>query len=228
MPRPTLAVIDGHYHAFRFCFGMPSLTDKRGRPTGITYAYAKMLKQLRDHELITHLVCVFDIGDSFRHQIDAAYKAHRDAPPPDLLLQLPDVERLLAAHQVPVIKAEGFEADDVLFTLARQGQAAGYDVRLLSRDKDVDQVLSSQVSTWDPTKDILRGPAELLAEKGIRPDQVVDWLCMVGDTSDPRPRPNYWPNSEPLTPYSPMLSPSRASSARTSWPFASARRTCAT
>lgn len=184
MPDPILAVIDGHYYAYRFFFGMPPLSGPGGRPTGVTYAFAKLLKDLRADAGITHWACVFDVGDSFRHRLYPAYKAQRDPTPPDLLRQLPDVERILAANHVPVIKAADVEADDVLFTLARQGAATGFQVRLLSRDKDVDQALCERVRTWDPGKDVLRGPAELLAEKGIRPEQVVDYLCMIGDSAD--------------------------------------------
>ena len=184
MPDPILAVIDGHYFAYRFFFGMPSLAGPGGRPTGVVYAFAKLIKELKANPAITHVVCAFDIGESFRHQVFADYKAHRDPMPPDLAKQLPEVERILAANHVPVIKAEGYEADDVLFCLARSGSAAGFEVRLLTKDKDVDQVLSDRIRTWDPGKGELRGPAELLKEKGIRPDQVVDWLSMVGDAAD--------------------------------------------
>ena len=184
MPEPLLAVIDGHYFAYRFFFGMPPLAGPGGRPTGAIYAFANLLKDLRENPVLTHIVCTFDTGDSFRHTVFPDYKAHRDPMPPDLAAQLDGINAVLAANHVPVLRANGYEADDVLFTLARQGEAAGFKVRLLTRDKDVDQSLSERVQTWDPGKGVLRGPAELVAEKGIRPDQVVDWLSMVGDTAD--------------------------------------------
>ncbi|MBA3699308.1 MAG: DNA polymerase I [Planctomycetes bacterium] len=184
MPAETLVVIDGHYYAYKFFFGMPPLTGPGGRPTGVTYAFANMARDLRQNPLLTHLVCVFDIGDSFRNQIFAEYKAHRD-PMPDLLAaQLDDVEEILRASGVPIIKALGFEADDVLATLAKQASAAGMNVRLCTKDKDIDQLLNERVRTWDPGKDILRGPKELQEEKGITPAQVIDYLCMIGDSAD--------------------------------------------
>jgi DNA polymerase-1 len=184
MPDPILVVIDGHYYAYRFFFGMPPLSGPGGRPTGVSYAFAKLLKDLHDDPAITHWACTFDTGDSFRHQVYPEYKAHRDPMPPDLARQLPDVERVLAAFGMPVLRAPGFEADDTLFTLARRAESDGCAVRLLTKDKDVDQALSARVCTWDPGKKLLRGPAELTAEKGIRPEQVVDYLCMIGDTAD--------------------------------------------
>ena len=184
MPAETLVAIDGHYYAYKFFFGMPPLTGPGGRPTGVTYAFANLARDLRQNPLLTHLVCVFDIGDSFRNQIFADYKAHRD-PMPDLLAaQLDDVEEILRASGVPILKIEGYEADDVLATLAKQAAAAGMNVRLCTKDKDIDQLLNDRIRTWDPGKDVLRGPKELLAEKGITPEQVIDYLCMIGDSAD--------------------------------------------
>ncbi len=184
MPPPILAIIDGHYYAYRFFFGMPPLTGPGGRPTGVTYAFANLLRDLKNNQEITHWIAVFDTARSFRNDLDAEYKAHRDPTPESLSAQLPDVMRLLAATGCPAMARDGFEADDVLATYAIQASAAGYDVRMLTRDKDVDQVLSERVSTWDPGKGIRRGPPELMIEKGLRPDQVVDYLCMIGDSAD--------------------------------------------
>lgn len=184
MPAETLVAIDGHYYAYKFFFGMPPLTGPGGRPTGVTYAFANLVRDLRQNPLLTHLVCVFDIGDSFRSQIFADYKAHRD-PMPDLLAaQLDDIEEILRASGVPILKISGYEADDVLATLAKQAAAAGMNVRLCTKDKDIDQLLNDRIRTWDPGKDILRGPKELLEEKGITPEQVIDYLCMIGDSAD--------------------------------------------
>jgi DNA polymerase I len=184
-PRPLLAVIDGHYYAYRYHFGMPPLSGPNGHPTGVTYAFANLIRDLKADGRVTHLVCVFDAAaDSFRNEIFPAYKAQRDPMPEPLAVQIPDVLEVLAALYVPVVRVPGYEADDVLFTYARRGQAAGLDVRLYTRDKDVDQVISERVRTYDALKQQERGPAELLAEKGIRPDQVVDYLCLIGDTAD--------------------------------------------
>ncbi|MEK7413196.1 MAG: DNA polymerase I [Planctomycetota bacterium] len=183
--RPLLVVIDGHYYAYRYHFGMPPLSGPGGRPTAVTFAFANLVKELKANPSVTHLVCVFDAAaDSFRNQIFTEYKAHRDPMPDALALQIPDTLEVLGALHVPVLQIPGYEADDVLYTLARQGAAAGLDVRLYTRDKDVDQVICERVRTYDAIKRQERGPAELFAEKGIRPDQVVDYLCLIGDTAD--------------------------------------------
>ncbi len=185
MSSATLAIIDGHYYAFKFHFGMPPLTGPGGRPTGMLYAFARLLKDLRSGGEVTHLIVVMDHQDpTFREGIYPAYKATRPPCPEPLAAQLPHLPRLCAATGVPLIAISGYEADDVITTLAVQGAAAGMDVRICSKDKDVDQVLSDRIRTWDPGKRILRGPAELLAEKGITPEQVIDYLCMIGDSSD--------------------------------------------
>lgn len=184
MPAPILALIDGHYYAYRFFFGMPPLTGPGGRPTGVTYAYANLLRDLKNTPEITHWLAVFDTERSFRNDLDPEYKAHRDPTPEALSAQFPDVRRLLTATGCPSLERDGYEADDLLATYAKQAEAAGFEVRMLTRDKDVDQVLSDRVRTWDPGKRILRGPPELMAEKSIRPDQVVDYLCMIGDSAD--------------------------------------------
>jgi DNA polymerase-1 len=185
MPAETLALIDGHYYAYRFFFAMPPLHGPGGRPTGVTFSFANLFLQLRTNPAITHWCCVFDApGDNFRNELDHEYKAHRDPMPDPLREQIGDVEELCGATRVPMIKAPGFEADDVLATLAKQAAAQGMDVRILSKDKDIDQVLSDRISTWDPTKDELRGPPELMSEKGLTPRQVIDYLCMIGDSSD--------------------------------------------
>jgi DNA polymerase I len=184
MPAATLVIIDGHYYAYKYFFGMPPLLGPGGRPTGVTYAFASLFKQLREAAEVSHWACIFDSGDTFRNDIFPEYKAHRDPMPEQLAAQLPDVLALCQASGVPMLRVPRYEADDVIATLAKQAEAQGMEVRLCTKDKDIDQVLSPRVSTWDPGKNILRGPAELLAEKGIRPEQVIDYLCMIGDSAD--------------------------------------------
>ncbi|GDY11422.1 DNA polymerase [Planctomycetota bacterium] len=184
-PGSIVALIDGHYFAYRYFFGMPPLTGPGGKPTGVTYAFANLFRDLRNDPAISHWALILDPhGPTFRQQIYTEYKAHRDPMPDQLRVQLPDVERLARANHVPVLSIPGYEADDLLVTIAKQAAAVGHQVRMLTRDKDVDQVLSERIRTWLPSDNTLRGPAELLAEKGLRPDQVVDYLCMIGDTSD--------------------------------------------
>jgi DNA polymerase-1 len=184
-PPGTLVVLDGNWFAHRFHHGRPQQFGTDGRPVGMLYAFAELFAQLRDNSTISHWALALDHSSpSFRHELFPDYKAHRPPTPPELKEQLALLPDLADAFRMPVLRIAGYEADDVLGTLARRGDEHGLSVRLATRDKDLDQVLSERVSTWDPLGGRLRGPAELLSERGIRPDQVADWLAMVGDSAD--------------------------------------------
>ncbi len=185
MSNGTLVIIDGHYYAYRFYFGMPKLTGPNSRPTGVTYAYANMFREFREDPEVTHLLLVFDHKDpTFRHKMFKEYKAHRDPMPEDLRAQLPDIEQLAGCSGVPIVSMSGYEADDVIATIAKHAAKDGLDVRICSNDKDLDQILSDQIKTWDPAKNKIRGPEEIHETKGIKPEQVIDYLSMIGDSAD--------------------------------------------
>lgn len=185
MSNSTLVIIDGHYYAYRFYFGMPKLTGPGGRPTGVTYAYANLFRDLRENDEVSHVLLVFDHKDpTFRHELYPEYKAHRDPMPEDLRAQIPDIEELAACSAVPIVSMPGYEADDVIATIARQAAADGMQVRICSNDKDLDQILTERIKTWDPAKNKIRGPDEVVEKNGINPDQVIDYLSMIGDTAD--------------------------------------------
>jgi len=178
-------IIDGHYFCYRFFFGAPHLRGPDGRDTGVTFAFAELFARLRRDPAITHWAAVFDHdGPSFRNRLFPEYKAHRDPMPSELEQQLPDVMAVADAMGVPRLAVPDFEADDTIATLAREADAAGIPVRICTRDKDLDQVLGPTVRTWDPLKNILRGPEEVRSERHIEVGQVVDFLSMVGDSAD--------------------------------------------
>ncbi|MFW5829259.1 MAG: 5'-3' exonuclease, partial [Planctomycetota bacterium] len=181
----ALVLIDGHYYAYRYFFGMPRLSGPDGQPTGVLFAYARLLKDLIADPAISHAAVVFDDSSpTFRHELYPEYKAHRQPMPEELAQQMPDLLRLVDAHGIARLQIPGYEADDIICTLAKATAATGQEVRICSRDKDIDQILNDCICTWEPTENRLRGPAELVAEKGIRPEQVIDFLCMLGDSSD--------------------------------------------
>ena len=185
MSSGTLVIIDGHYYAYRFYFGMPKLLGPNKRHTGVTYAYANLLRDLRNESTITHVVMVFDHKDpTFRHVMYPEYKAHRDPMPDDLRAQIPDIHELAKQSDVPIVSISGYEADDVIATMAKQASAKDYKVRICSNDKDLDQILDDNIVLWDPGKGTMRGPAETFDKKAIHPHQVIDYLSMVGDSAD--------------------------------------------
>ena len=191
MSRPTLWLIDGYAQFFRAFHAIR--TDMRSpvtsEPTNMTYGFVDMLlKLLREHRP-DHLAVVLDVsGDrgTFRSQIYPEYKANRDAPPSELAPQVDRCLSLLGELGVPVYGSEGYEADDVIATIVHRmrREHGDLDVRIVSKDKDLQQLLDDHVRLVDVHKDTSVGPAELRDEKGITPEQVVDMLTLMGDTVD--------------------------------------------
>ena len=195
----VLYLIDGYaqffraYHAIRTEMHSPVTSE----PTHMTFGFTDMILKLFREYRPSHLAVVLDVsGDrgTFRSQIFPEYKANRDAPPSDLKPQVDRCLEVLGQLGVPSYGLEGFEADDVIATIVRRIRRARpeIDIRIISKDKDLQQLLDDQVSLIDVHKDTSTGPAEL-AEKtadpkrdlpGIRPDQVVDMLTLMGDNAD--------------------------------------------
>lgn len=123
-------------------------------------------------------------GPTFRHDLYDAYKADRGEMPEELATQLPKIRELLAALAIPVLGQPGYEADDVLATIARKCDQAGVRCLLVTGDKDCRQLISDQVSIYNIRKDEEFAASELLADWGIRPEQVVDFQALVGDKVD--------------------------------------------
>jgi len=181
----TLYLIDGHSQLYQAYWAIRGeLSSPAGVPTGAVYGFTNMLRRiLNEHP--DYIAVVFDTGKpTFRHRKYPGYKANRPPMPEELISQIEYVERVLKALDIPVFRREGYEADDVLGTLARRATREGLEVRILTRDKDLLQLLGPHVAIYDNTKDRLVTPEVLQEDKGITPDQVVDWLGLAGDTSD--------------------------------------------
>ena len=188
MPRPTLFLIDGSsqmyraYHAFRG----KGLSNQEGRSTHAVYVFVTMLRKLIADHRPDYVAASFDLaGPTFRDAIADNYKANREAMPDDLVEQIEWVHEACAALGVPVVTAEGYEADDVIGTLARRARAANFDVVIVSIDKDFFQLVGDGVRVYDPRDDGTWYDPDGVREKfGVLPSQVVDVLALVGDTSD--------------------------------------------
>ncbi len=180
-----VCLVDAHslifqvFHAIRQPMSTPS-----GVPSSALFGFTRDLLFLRQQKPRC-LICAFDRAEpTFRTAIFAPYKAHREAMPGDLEVQLPLIHRLLEAMNVPVVSYPGFEADDVLATLARSAVRRGYQVRICTTDKDCRQLISDQVRLYNLRKREEFGKAELLADWGITPEQVVELQMLVGDSVD--------------------------------------------
>jgi DNA polymerase-1 len=190
---PTLTLIDGSGFIFRAYHAIPHLSTTKGVPTNAVYGFTTMLlKALREHAP-THVALVFDAARrSFRNEIDPGYKASRPEAPDDLKPQFPLVRDVARALAVPILEEQGVEADDVIGTLACRAREKGWDVVVVTGDKDFAQLVDGKVSLYDPMAEASgrggrTGPADVEKKLGVRPDQVVEYMAILGDKIDDVP-----------------------------------------
>ncbi len=187
---PRLLLVDGSSYLYRAFHAMPDLradpTDPHSAPTGAIRGMINMLGALKkDYPDAQYAACVFDAsGPTFRDSIYPEYKANRSEMPDDLRSQLPVIRRLFEAFGVPALESDNFEADDVIATVARRGVEAGFDVTILTSDKDARQLLGPHVRIINLRDNKVIDEAALKADWGIAPNQVVDYLSLTGDTVD--------------------------------------------
>jgi DNA polymerase-1 len=185
-----LHLIDGSAYIFRAYHAMPPLTRKSdGLPVGAVSGFCNLLwseiSKERGGEAATHLAVVFDYSSkTFRNEIYAAYKANRPEPPEDLIPQFPLTRAATRAFNVCCIETPGFEADDIIATLARHAVEAGGQCTIISSDKDLMQLVRPGVVMRDPMKDRRIGPDEVMEKFGVAPDRVVDVQALAGDSTD--------------------------------------------
>ncbi len=185
MSQPTLYLVDGSSYLHRAYHALPSLSAADGQPTGAIYGVANMLRRLLHEYQPTHAAVVFDAkGKTFRHEIYPEYKATRPPIPEALAAQISLTHELTRAMGFPLLMEAGVEADDVLATLARRAEARGWEVLILSGDKDLAQLVNERITMLDTMKD-LRLDVEGVKQKfGVWPGQIVDYLALIGDSVD--------------------------------------------
>lgn len=183
--RKTLYLIDGHSQIFRAYFARASFRN-RSQALGAVFIFTRMLLRLLQRGKPDAIVCALDSAGTggVRAELFPEYKANRDPMPEDLAEQMPNFVRVVKAFGIPAIEGGEYEADDVIGTLARQGEAEGYQVRIISRDKDLKQLLSEHVFLYDVDDGSLYGPSELEMDTGLKPAQIVDMLALMGDKVD--------------------------------------------
>ena len=183
--RPRLVVVDGHAILFRSFFAIRGLTSPDGSPTNAIFGFVKSLSKALDRLQPQYVAVCFDSpGGTFRNVEFAQYKAQRKPTPPDLIAQEEPLKNLLSALNVSVMARPGFEADDLICALAAVADSSDIETIIVSRDKDLYQLLSETVSMYDDTADLLVTPEKLFELKGLRPEQIPDWLGLMGDSSD--------------------------------------------
>lgn len=181
----TVYVVDSHSLIYQVFHAMPDMTSPAGQPVGAVHGFTRDMLDLLEHKKPDYLFCAFDAhGDTFRHAIYDQYKIQREAMPEELRPQIGNIQRMLAALAVPVLSVEGFEADDILATLARRVAELGGECYLVTGDKDCRQLIRDRVWVYNIRKNQNFDAAALHEEWGVRPDQVVDFQSLVGDSVD--------------------------------------------
>ena len=181
----TLLLIDASNWIFRAYHALPPLTAPDKTPTGAVYGFGNMLKRLHKEYPAERIAVVFDAsGTSFRNQIFADYKANRRETPPDLIPQFALVQQMVATQGLPLLVVPGVEADDVIGTLAKAGEAAGMEVLIVSGDKDMAQLVNERVNLLDTMKNRRMGPPGVVEKFGVTPAQIIDYLALMGDAVD--------------------------------------------
>jgi DNA polymerase-1 len=187
-----LLLVDGHSVAFRAYHAIPaSLVDRSGRPANVLYGFLNTLFRVLQDRRPTHLAVTFDLGQPFRVAMYAGYKASREMGPEDLEPQVAELRLVLAALGIPIFELEGWEADDLLATLARQAGARRMPVDILSGDLDVLQLVGRNVHVVAPGKTfaepVVYDAARVRGRFGVGPEKLRDWKALVGDASDEIP-----------------------------------------
>lgn len=184
MSNDCIFLIDTFSLMFQVFHAIPPMTGTEGQPTNAVYGFTRDIFAILDRQP-THVLCAFDSPEpSFRNTLFTAYKANRKEMPDDLRPQIPLLKELLAGFQIPAVEFPAWEADDVIATVTAMATARGMDVVIVSADKDTRQLLGPRVRLFNCRKNEFLDEAGLVADWGIRADQVVDYQSLVGDSSD--------------------------------------------
>ncbi|MBW4671066.1 MAG: DNA polymerase I [Cyanomargarita calcarea GSE-NOS-MK-12-04C] len=202
-PSPTLILVDGHSLAFRSYFAFAKgrdggLRTKTGIPTSVCFGFLKSLLEVMATQQPQAMAVAFDLGlPTFRHEADDTYKADRPGTPEDFIPDLKNLHELLEAFNLPVLTAPGYEADDILGTLAKRGTQKGYKVKILTGDRDLFQLIDpeKEISVLYFTPDALKrsanvngitefSPEQVKEKLGVEPSQIIDFKALCGDKSD--------------------------------------------
>ncbi len=189
MSNEKLFLVDGYSFIFRAFHAMPNLTTPDGTPIGAITGFIKMMMRLLDGNNVTNIAVILDKvrnKDSHRHIIYPEYKAHRPPVPEELIVQFKIMREVLDALGIRYVEEQGIEADDLIASYTKYAVANGYQVRIVSSDKDLFQLLDNEakVVLYDPVKEFCIGVEEVRKKLGVNPEQVADYLALVGDSAD--------------------------------------------
>jgi DNA polymerase-1 len=189
MAKDTILLIDGHAVAFRMFYALPleAFTTREGEPTNATFGFTRLLMDyILADDPPDYIAVSFDVGRTFRDDIFPEYKGTREKAPEELHIQVRRIREMVRAFNIPILEKDGYEADDVLGTVARQAAERGAQARILTGDRDLLQLVTDDIHVLytgrRQTEEF--DPPAVEAKMGIRPDQIVDYKALVGDSSD--------------------------------------------
>jgi DNA polymerase-1 len=178
-------IIDSMSLIFQVFHAIPNMTSPRGEPVNAVFGFTRDMFTILEQKKPDYLFCALESeAPTFRHTLYEQYKQHRSEFPVDLVGQLPQIRRVLAVLGIPVVECEGFEADDILATVARVTEESGGECFIVTADKDCRQLITDRVRLYNMRKNTAMDKAALMEDWGVRPDQVVDFQTLVGDPVD--------------------------------------------
>ncbi len=181
----TLYLIDGSAYMYRAYHAVRSLSNSAGLPTNAVFGFTRMIQKLMADRKPAYVAMFFDAkGPTFRHERFDAYKAHRPPMPEEMVVQIPYIKDVTRAFQIPLFEQQGFEADDLIGTLAKLAEEAGFSVVMVTGDKDFVQLVTEKTVIWDPMKEKTRDLPAIREEYGLSPVQIIDVMGLSGDTAD--------------------------------------------
>ncbi len=183
--KKTIYLIDGSAYIYRSFHALPMLSNSKGLPTNAILGFTQILMRLIKDKKPDYIAMFFDSkGPSFRHEIFSDYKANRPPMPDELSVQIPYIKQITEAFRIKSFEMPGFEADDLMGTVAREAANNGHCAILVTGDKDFMQLVTDDILIFDPVKEMVMGVNEVKDKAGVFPDKIIDVMALTGDTSD--------------------------------------------
>lgn len=183
--RKTIYLIDGSSYIHRAYHAIRGLSNSKGLPTNAVFGFTRMILKLIEDRTPEYVAVLLDArGPTFRHKMYKEYKANRPPMPDDMQIQLPYIREVMEGFNLPAIEIQGYEADDLIGTLARQAETDGFSVVMVTGDKDFMQLVTDQSIIWDPMKEKTTDRHAIKESLGLEPPQVIDMMGLSGDSSD--------------------------------------------
>ncbi len=180
-----VVLVDGSSYLYRAYYALPPLKSPKGEPTGAIYGFLRMISSLMRDLSPEYIVVVFDLpGKTFRHETYQEYKANRKETPDDLKIQIPKIKELIKLWGIKVLEIPGYEADDIIATLAKKAEKEDFEVIIVTPDKDMMQLVDSNIKILNPVSGEIFDREKVKEKYGIYPEQFVEYLAMIGDTVD--------------------------------------------